>query len=167
MLNSLRTAAAAMLLFAATALTAGAQTAGAQTTGAQTTTAPAPSSAEPPSALPTPANPPENPLVTARVTKEFLAWQRGHIARSGYSPQAGGTYINAFVALVAPDLQAIGTPQTPVYQTAALLLGDLVYRYEISGTSGAVSVLYSLDQNGKTDSIVFTPLVFRAGSATP
>jgi hypothetical protein len=157
MLNALRTAAAATLLVAAAALAA----------SAQTTTVPASPSAAPPSPLPTPANPPENPLVTARVTKEFLAWQHGHIDRSGYSPEAGGTYINAFVALVAPDLQAIGTPETTVYQTAALLLGDLVYRYDITGTSGSVSVLYSLNQNGKTDSIVFTPEIFRTGSAAP
>jgi hypothetical protein len=157
MLNPLRTAAAATLLVAAAALAA----------NAQTTTVPTPPSSAPPSPFPTPANPPENPLVSARVTKEFLAWQRGHIDRSAYSPEAGGTYIDAVVAVVAPDLQAIGAPQTTVYQTSALLLGDLVYRYDITGTSGAVSVLYSLNQNGKTDSIVFTPQIFRNGPATP
>jgi len=78
---------------------------------AQTMT-PTPSGASPspgaaPSPIPTMANPPENPLITARVRDAFLAWQRGHINRSTYSPQAGGTYIDALIALDRPDLEAI------------------------------------------------------------
>jgi hypothetical protein len=123
----------------------------------------------PASAMPAPtadaANPPENPLITARVRQEFLAWQGGRINRSTYSPDAGGTYIDAYVSIVSPSL-AIGGVQTVRYQTASLLLGDIVYRYEITGPSGAVSVLYSLDSRGKTDGIVFTPEIFRE-PATP
>jgi hypothetical protein len=40
-------------------------------------------------------------------------------------------------------------------------LGDLVYRYDISGGQGAVSVLLALNQRGQTDTIVFTPIIFR------
>jgi hypothetical protein len=105
--------------------------------------------------------------VTARVSREFAGWQRGHIDRATYSPQAGGTYIDALVNLVSPDLTAIGPLQTISYRSASLLLGDLVYRYDITGPTGAVSVLYSLDARGKTDGIVFTPLIFRTAPAAP
>jgi hypothetical protein len=119
-----------------------------------------------PSALATPANPPENTLVTDRVRDAFLAWRTERVVRSQYSPDAGGTYMPAYVAVVAPDLTAIGPLQTVTYQTASLLLGDVVYRYSVTGTNGAVSVLYSLDPNGKPDDIVFTPLIFRTAPTT-
>jgi hypothetical protein len=120
-----------------------------------------------PSPAPTPPNPAENPLVTARVRQEFLAWQQGHIDRKTYSPEAGGTYMNAVVAQVQPDLVAIGTPQAVTYETTSLLFGDFVYRYDVTGTSGVVSVLYTLSDRGKTDGIVFTPKIFAASTPTP
>jgi hypothetical protein len=130
-----------------------------------TTPAPAPMmSASPsasPSALPTATQAPENALVTARVRQEFTAWQRGRIDRKTYSPTAGGTYDDSIVAVVSPDLTAIGPLQSVQYETASLLLGDLVYRYTATGSTGSVSILYALDQRGRTDGIVFTPLVFR------
>jgi hypothetical protein len=121
---------------------------------------PAPSAS--PSAFPTTALVPENSLVTARVRREFDAWQRDRIDRKTYSPTAGGIYSDAVVAIVEPDLAAIGPLQTIDYHSTSLLLGDLVYRYDISGSAGVVSVLYSLDDRGRTDGIVFTPQVFRA-----
>lgn len=120
--------------------------------------APSPSA----SASPTATAPPENALVTARVRNEFNAWQRGRIDRKTYSPEAGGTYDDAVVAVVAPDLRAIGPLQNVQYRTASLLLGDLFYRYDLTGSSGTVSVLYALDQRGRTDAVVFTPLIFRS-----
>ncbi len=75
---------------------------------------------------------------------------------------AGGAYDDAFVAVVAPDLAAIGPLQSVRYRTASLLLGDVVYRYDVTGASGVVSVLYSLDPSGKTDGVVFTPQIFRS-----
>jgi hypothetical protein len=54
--------------------------------------------------------------------------------------------------------------QSVQYRSASLLLGDVVYRYDLTGASGAVSVLYWLDPRGKTDGIVFTPLIFRSAS---
>lgn len=116
------------------------------------------------SPIPTPSNPPENTLVTARVRAAFEAWQRGGIDRKAYTPDAGGTYIDAFVEVVKPDLAAIGPVQSVTYQSAALLLNDLVYRYDVTGPSGDISVLYSLDQAGKVDGIVFTPLIFRSAA---
>ena len=113
------------------------------------------------------ANPPENQLVTTRVREAFTAWQSGRIDRKTYSPDAGGTYDDALVQAVEPDLAAIGTLQTVTYRTTSLLLGDFVYRYEITGASGVVSVLYSLDQRGKTDGIVFTPRIFVGTPTTP
>jgi hypothetical protein len=112
--------------------------------------------------MPMAMEPPENPLVTKRVSETFNAWQGGHIDRKTYSPAAGGTYDDAFVEVVEPDLKAIGPLQSVRYRTASLLLGDVVYRYDITGASGVVSVLYSLDPNGKTDGVVFTPQVFRS-----
>ncbi len=135
----------------------------AQTTGASTQT-PGATTAAPPTNLPAaapPANPPENPLVTTRVRDAFLAWQSGRIDRKTYSPNAGGTYSDPVIAQVSPDLNAVGAPQTVTYRTASLLLGDLVYRYDIVGATGTVSVLYALDMNGRTDNIVFTPVIFR------
>lgn len=120
-----------------------------------------PASAASPTGL-APVEPPENPLITKRVIDTFNAWQRGHIDRTTYSPAAGGTDNDALIAVVAPDLRAIGPLQNVRYRTASLLLGDVVYRYEITGASGVVSVLYSLDPNGKTDGVVFTPQIFRA-----
>jgi len=127
-------------------------------------TPPGPSASASPSPLPTATQAAENPLVTERVRREFSAWQRGRIDRRTYSPEAGGTYIDAFIALVSPDLAAIGALQTVQYRGASLLLNDLVYRYDLTGSAGAVSVLYALDQRGRTDGIVFTPLVFRTAS---
>jgi len=118
-----------------------------------------------PSPLPTAAQVPENPLVTARVQQEFNAWQRGRINRKTYSPQAGGTYDDSVVGVVSPDLIAVGPLQGVQYQSAALLLGDLVYRYVATGSTGSVSVLYALDGRGRTDGIVFTPIIFRAAPA--
>ncbi len=114
-----------------------------------------------------PANPPEDTLVTARVRHEFDAWQSGRIDRATYSPNAGGTYIDAFVAVVSPDLAAVGPLQSVQYQTSSQVLGDTVYRYDVSGTSGVVSVLYLLDARGKTDLIVFTPRIFRSVPPSP
>jgi hypothetical protein len=114
--------------------------------------------------LPTAAPAPENALVTARVRQAFNAWQHGRIDRTEYSPAAGGTYIDAYVAVVSPDLTAIGPLQSVQFRTASLLLGDLVYRYDITGSAGAVSVLYALDARGRTDGIVFTPLIFRSSA---
>lgn len=127
---------------------------------AQSTTIASPPSASSPTPVPAASAVPENPLVTARVTKEFLAWQRGKIERSSYSPFAGGTYDDALVAVVAPDLRAVGAPQSTTYRTASLLLGDLVYRYDVAGTGGTISVLYFLNQAGQTDGIAFTPRIF-------
>jgi hypothetical protein len=130
-----------------------------------TTPAPVMTAAPSPSALPsplaTPTQAPENGLVTTRVRQEFDAWQRGRIDRKTYSPAAGGIYDDSLVAAVSPDLTAIGPLQSVQYQTASLLLGDLVYRYTATGSMGSVSVLYALDQRGRTDGIVFTPLIFR------
>jgi hypothetical protein len=117
-----------------------------------------------PTPIPTPVNPPENALVTERVRRTFVAWQRGHVDRKAYSPYAGGTYLPAYVAIVQPILN-IGSPQTVTYQTATPLLGDIVYRYEIAGSGGAISMLYALDQDGRTDGVVFTPEIFRVGGA--
>jgi hypothetical protein len=122
---------------------------------------PSASASASPSPLPTAAQVPENPLVTARVQQEFNAWQRGRIDRKRYSPQAGGTYDDSVVGVVSPDLVAVGPLQSVQYQSAALLLGDLVYRYVAIGSTGSVSVLYALDGRGRTDGIVFTPLIFR------
>jgi hypothetical protein len=125
------------------------------------TPAASPSASASPSALPTATPVPENALVTARVQQEFNAWLHGRIDRKTYSPSAGGTYDDAVIAVVSPDLAAIGPLQTVQYRTASLLLGDLVYRYDINGSQGAVSVLLALNQRGQTDSIVFTPIIFR------
>jgi hypothetical protein len=161
MLHFFRSAAAATLILAATALGA----------DAQPTLTPSPAAGSSPSPAPAPLaapdNPPENPLVTARVRQEFLDWQSGRIDRARYSPEAGGTYADAFIKLVQPDLAEIGAPQTVTYRTTSVLLGDFVYRYEISGNSGVISVLYSLDGRGKTDTIVFTPKIFSAPTPAP
>jgi hypothetical protein len=161
MLHSLWFAAAVALTLAATSFAA-AQTPASQAPAPAPTSSPAAS----PAAYAPPTNPPENPLVTARVRSEFLAGQNGHINRATYTPQAGGVYIDALVRIEQPDLAAIGPPQTVTYQTASLLFGDLVYRYDVTGPSGVVSVLYWLDDRGKTDGIVFTPKIF-AAPATP
>jgi hypothetical protein len=170
--NSFRPAAGTLTLIGMT-LALGApqtlaQTPASAVTSPATTAPVAPSpSAAPPSAIATPANPPENPLVTTRVRQEFLAWQRGRIDRKTYSPPAGGTYIDALVNVVSPDLTAIGQVQSVQYRTASFLLGDLVYRYDVTGASGVVSVLYWLDARGKTDGIVFTPQIFRSATVSP
>jgi hypothetical protein len=130
-------------------------------TAPSATPAPVVTPAASPSALPTATPVPENALVTARVQQEFNAWLHGRIDRKTYSPSAGGTYDDAVIAVVSPDLAAIGPLQTVQYRTASLLLGDLVYRYDINGSQGAVSVLLALNQRGQTDSIVFTPIIFR------
>jgi hypothetical protein len=177
-LNFLRPAGPAIILLAALA----AVPAGAQTPSPLVTPAPAmspgPTSPGPimtpmpmatampmmspsPSPIPTPSNPPENSVVTAQVQAAFNAWQRGHIDRKLYAPYAGGTYMDAYVQIITPDLTPIGPAQTVTYQTASPLVDDMVYRYEIAGSSGAVSVLYSVDANGKIDNIVFTPEIFR------
>ncbi len=117
-----------------------------------------------PSPSPSASTAPENTLVTARVRDEFNAWQRGRIDRKTYSPYAGGTYIDAFVGQVQPDLAAAGPVVSLQYRTASLLLGDLVYRYDVTCSTGVVSVLYSLDPQGKTDGIEFTPQIFRNSS---
>jgi hypothetical protein len=117
-----------------------------------------------PSPSPSASSPPENTLVTARVRDEFDAWQRGRIDRKNYSPYAGGTYIDAFVAQVQPDLAAAGAVVSLQYRTASLLLGDVVYRYDVVCSTGVFSVLYSLDPQGKTDGIEFTPQIFRSTS---
>jgi hypothetical protein len=148
---------AATLALSLALCAAGAHAARAQTPAPMMTPLPAAS----PSPLPTTPPVPENPLVTARVRQAFTAWQHGRIDRKEYSPAAGGTYIDAYVAVVSPDLTAIGPLQSVQYRTTSLLLGDLVYRYDISGSTGAVSVLYALDARGRTDGIVFTPLIFR------
>jgi hypothetical protein len=160
------TAAAALVLVLSAA--AGAQTAPSATPAPVVTPitpapimTPAASPSASPSALPIETPVPENALVTARVQQEFNAWRRGRIDRKTYSPTAGGTYDDAVIAVVSPDLAAIGPPQTVQYRTASLLLGDLVYRYDISGGQGAVSVLLALNQRGQTDTIVFTPIIFR------
>ena len=114
------------------------------------------------------ANPPENQLITTRVTQAFNAWQRGSIDRKQYTGPAGGTYDDAVLRVVTPDLVAIGTVQSATYRTTSLLLGDLFYRYEIVGSAGTISVLYVLDQSGKVDGITFTPQIFRpAAMPTP
>jgi hypothetical protein len=158
---------ALLLTLVGGALVAGAPPSLAQTAAPATSPGPAISASPAASATPYPmaANPPENPLVTERVRHEFEAWQRGHIDRTTYSPNAGGTYINAFVQVVKPDLAAIGPLQSVQYLTASPLLGDVVYRYDVTGTSGAVSILYLLNGHGKTDLIVFTPQIFGATSA--
>ena len=160
MVHFFRSAAAVTLTLVATAFA-----------GAQSTITPSPAPSSSPSSSPAPIsateNPPENPVVTSRVREAFAAWQRGRIDRTTYSPEAGGTYDDALVKVVEPDLAAIGATQTIAYRTTALLLGDFVYRYEITGASGVVSVLYSLDQRGKTDGIVFTPRIFMRTPTTP
>jgi hypothetical protein len=123
---------------------------------------PAPVMTAAPSPSPTAPPAPENPLVTARVRQEFNAWQRGRIDRKTYSPAAGGTYDDAVIGVVSPDLTSAGPLQNVQYQTASLLFGDLVYRYEATGSNGSVSILFSLDGRGRTDGIVFTPLIFRS-----
>ncbi len=109
------------------------------------------------------ANPPENELITTRVTQEFDAWRRGTIDRKHYTGAAGGTYDESVVRVVTPDLQAIGQVQSATYRTTSLLLGDLFYRYDIVGSAGTISVLYVLDQTGKVDGVTFTPEIFRPG----
>jgi hypothetical protein len=156
-----RTAAATTLVFIATVLTVDAQPV------TPPASIPTPAPANNPSPLPTPVTPPENPLVTTRVRSEFDAWQRGHINRSTYTPMAGGTYINALIGQVQPDLQAIGAVQTVSYETVSVLYGDFVYLYDVTGTTGEVSVLCALDDRGKVDDIVFTPRIFVAPSPSP
>jgi len=119
-----------------------------------------------PTPVPTPVNPPENALITQRVRATFVAWQHDRVNRKAYTSYAGGTYDPAYIAIVQPIL-AIGPPQTLTYETATLLLGDVVYRYRITGTTGTVSILYSLDPSGRTDGVVFTPGDFRAAGNTP
>jgi hypothetical protein len=115
----------------------------------------------------TPTQAPENPLISERVRHEFLAWQRGRIDRATYSPDAGGTYDNAVVQSTQPVLAEVGPPDAVIYRSVSALLGDFVYRYDVTGPTGWVSVLYSLDANGKTDGIVFTPQIFRTPPPTP
>jgi hypothetical protein len=131
-----------------------------------TSPAPTPSAlaAVSPTPIPTPVNPPENALITQRVRATFLAWQHDRVDRKAYTPYAGGTYDPSYVAIVEPILE-IGPPQTLTYETASLLLGDVVYRYRITGATGTVSILYSLDPNGRTDGVVFTPEDFRVDSS--
>ena len=148
MADFLRAATAAGTL-AACALAAFGSPVHAQSVTPAMSPAPSATPASAPTAVPTPANPAENPLVTARVTRTFSAWQRGHINRADYSAQASGTYIDALVQQFSPDLAALGAVQSIRYQTASLLLGDVVYRYQINAASGAVSVLYALDPNGR------------------
>jgi hypothetical protein len=145
------------VLVATTALPVNAQSMRAPSPAPSAFPSPSPS----PSPTSTPQQPLENPLVTERIRREFLAWQGGRIDRATYSPDAGGTYDDALVASTRPVLVDVGTPNAIIYRETSLLLGDYVYRYDVTGTTGWVSVLYSIDANGKTDGIVFTPQVFR------
>jgi len=105
---------------------------------------------------PTPT-PGENAAITKRARAEYDAWVRGAPNLRYYSDEMKGAVNDAMVRQVEAGLQAAGTVKSFVYQGWQRVQTYDVFSYLAICENGRVSMVYTLDMNGKVRGLFFKP----------
>jgi CubicO group peptidase (beta-lactamase class C family) len=107
----------------------------------------------------TKAAPGEDPAITAAARAEYERWRAGKVDVTRYDATMRGALTDAMVQQVSSGIAALGAPTAFVY-TGKIALPNgagTAYTFRVVTATTSVTLVYSLDPDGKIGGIYFKP----------
>jgi hypothetical protein len=101
---------------------------------------------------------PEDPLVTRRAMEWFGRFQNGTVDRTQLSTAIDAKLTPPALAAMKKQLAPLGAPTGIGYGGARQVKGEMVYRYVIVFSVGAIQEFMSVDKLGKISGVLFLPV---------